>query len=226
MFKPHSNHKPKNRNRYRQKKGKATKHNTKDRDHSTREENKKRKEEKRPMKTNSKQLNGNRNIHINNYLKYKWIAGRFFTIRATREALLVIQLCLILHKSMDCSPPCSSVHGILQARILEWVAIPFSRGSSQCRDRTCISCITGRLFTAWATRDGYQEGKGETENWEIGIKIYTLWYIKEVTNKDLLYSTRNSIQYSVITYVGKKIWKRVDICICIHFAVHLKLTAL
>ena len=46
MFKPHSNHKPKNCNRYRQKKGKATKHNTKDRDHSTREENKRRKEKK------------------------------------------------------------------------------------------------------------------------------------------------------------------------------------
>ena len=70
MFKPHSNHKAKNRNRYRQK-DKATKHNTKDGDHSTREENKRRKEEKRPMKTNSKQLIGNRNIHINNYLKCK-----------------------------------------------------------------------------------------------------------------------------------------------------------
>ena len=48
---------------------------------------------------------------------------------------------------MDCSLPGSSVHGILQARILEQVAIPFSRGSSQPRDWTWVSCIAGRLFT-------------------------------------------------------------------------------
>ena len=49
---------------------------------------------------------------------------------------------------VDCSPPGSSVHGIYQARILEWVAISFSRGSSWLRDRTWVSCITGRFFTA------------------------------------------------------------------------------
>jgi len=48
---------------------------------------------------------------------------------------------------MDCSPPGSSVHGLLQARILEWVAIPFSTGSSQPRDQTQVSCIAGRFFT-------------------------------------------------------------------------------
>ena len=48
---------------------------------------------------------------------------------------------LTLCAPMDCSPPGSSVHGISQARILEWVVTSFSRGSSQPRDRTCISCI-------------------------------------------------------------------------------------
>ena len=48
---------------------------------------------------------------------------------------------------MDCSPPASSVHGILQARILEWVAMPFSRGPSRPRDRTWVSCIASRFFT-------------------------------------------------------------------------------
>ena len=48
------------------------------------------------------------------------------------------------------SPPGSSVHGILQARILEWEAIPFSRGSSWPRDWTCISCTAGRFSTSWA----------------------------------------------------------------------------
>ena len=48
---------------------------------------------------------------------------------------------------MDCSPPGSSVHGVSQARILEWVAIPLSRGSSQPGDQTWVSCIAGRFFT-------------------------------------------------------------------------------
>ena len=51
---------------------------------------------------------------------------------------------------MDCSPPGFSVHGILQARILEWVAISFSRGSFRPRDRTQVSCIAGRRFNLWA----------------------------------------------------------------------------
>ena len=56
--------------------------------------------------------------------------------------------CLTLCDPTDCSPPGSSVHRILQARILHWVAMPSSRGSSQPRDRTCISYIAGGFFTA------------------------------------------------------------------------------
>ena len=54
-------------------------------------------------------------------------------------------------RPVDCSPPGSSVHGILQARLLEWVAISFSRGSSRPRDRTQVSRIAGRCFNLWAT---------------------------------------------------------------------------
>ena len=54
---------------------------------------------------------------------------------------------------MDCSPPGSSVHGIFQARILEWIAISFSRGSSWPRNWTQVSCIAGRFFTDWAMRE-------------------------------------------------------------------------
>ena len=54
---------------------------------------------------------------------------------------------------MDCSPPGPSVHGILQARILEWVDISFSTGASRRRDWTWDSCTTGRFFTIWATRE-------------------------------------------------------------------------
>ena len=53
----------------------------------------------------------------------------------------------------DCGPPGSSVHGMLQARILEWDAIAFSRGSSQPRDQTQVSLTAGTFFTVWATRE-------------------------------------------------------------------------
>ena len=53
----------------------------------------------------------------------------------------------VISDSMDCRPPLSSVHGILQARILEWVAMLSSRASSQPRDRTQVSRIAGRFFT-------------------------------------------------------------------------------
>ena len=64
----------------------------------------------------------------------------------------VAQLCLTLCDPTNCSPPGSSVHEILQARVLEWVAIAFSGGSSLPRDRTQVSCIADKCFTIWATR--------------------------------------------------------------------------
>ena len=64
---------------------------------------------------------------------------------------LVTQSCPTLCGHMDCSLPGFSVHGLLQPRILEWVATSSSRGSSRPRDWTLVSCIAGRLFTLWAT---------------------------------------------------------------------------
>ena len=61
--------------------------------------------------------------------------------------MLVAQSCLTLCDSMDYSLLGSSVHGILQARILEWVAMPFSRESFRPRDQAQVSCIAGRFFT-------------------------------------------------------------------------------
>ena len=69
------------------------------------------------------------------------------------HVVLVPQLCLTLCDPVDYRPLGSSVHGILQARILEWVAIPFSRGSSWPRDQTWVSHIAGRFFIIWATRE-------------------------------------------------------------------------
>ena len=82
------------------------------------------------------------------------------------ETVIVTQSCPTLCNPMDCSPPGSSVHGILQARILEWIAIPFSR-SSWPRDPTWVSCIAGRFFTIWATRGarGHRESAANRKCW-------------------------------------------------------------
>ena len=65
----------------------------------------------------------------------------------------IAQSCLTLCDPVDCSPPGSSVHGFLQARILEWIVISFSRESSRPRDRTHVSRIADRHFNLWATRE-------------------------------------------------------------------------
>ena len=71
---------------------------------------------------------------------------------------LCLQACLTLCDSMDCSPPSSYVHGVFQARILEWIAISSSRKSSQPKDQTgisCASCLAVRFFYHWATREAF-----------------------------------------------------------------------
>ena len=71
--------------------------------------------------------------------------------------VLVAQSCLTLYDPMDCSRPCSCIHGILQARRVEWVVIPFSRGSSHSKDQTWVSCIAGGFFIIWATREAWEK---------------------------------------------------------------------
>ena len=108
----------------------------------------------------------------------------------------------------DCSLPGSTVHGILQARILEWVAISFSRRSSWPRDWTWVSRIVGRCFTIWATREvpGYLVVKATkfipdyTGNfWFFGfscncrISLCRLSHIFSWTGPHLLFSNVNSI---------------------------------
>ena len=78
---------------------------------------------------------------------YHWVTGNIDI------EIVVAQSCPTLCDPMDCSLPGSSIHGIFQARVLEWVAISFSRRSSWLRDRTRVSRIVGRCFTIWATRE-------------------------------------------------------------------------
>ena len=83
---------------------------------------------------------------------------------------------------MDCSPPGSSVSEILQARILEWESIPFSRGSSQSKDRTWVSCTAGRLFTICTTREALDTLKADAKKG--GIRETVLRASKEKVSPD------------------------------------------
>ena len=80
---------------------------------------------------------------------------------------LVVKSCLTLGNPMNCSPPGFSVHRISQARILEWLAISFSRGSVQFRDRSQVSRIAGRHCAIWATRE---------ENFSLLTWLRQEWY--------------------------------------------------
>ena len=98
----------------------------------------------------------------NHYLVYELCIYNVFifiyTLYILKPAMLYkkwsesTQLCPTLGNPRNCSPPGSSVNGISQARILEWIAISFSRGFSQPRGRTRVSCTAGRFFAIWVTR--------------------------------------------------------------------------
>ena len=87
-----------------------------------------------------------------------WVTGALQASVLTpgRWESKVTQSCLTLCDPTDYSLPGSSIHGILQTRILEPVAISFSRGSSRSRDQTRVSCIAGRFFTITASREAFQ----------------------------------------------------------------------
>ena len=90
-------------------------------------------------------------------VRHDWVTDLIWS-----EYVPLTQLSLTLYNLMDCGPSGSSVHGISQTRILEWVAISFTRGSSWPRGWTWVSCIAGRFFTIWATREAliYASGLG------------------------------------------------------------------
>ena len=102
--------------------------------------------------------------------------------------VLVAQSYLTLCDPMDCSPPGSSVHGILQGRIMEWLAIPFSRRSPQPRNQTWVSHIAGRFVNIWATREAHGH-------------VHTPIF-KRDNHKILLNSTEPSAQCFVAAWIG------------------------
>ena len=85
---------------------------------------------------------------MKNNPNWQWIKHkRCYSITWKKCLLLVAQVCPILWDPMECNRQATLIHGILQARILEWAAIPSSRGSSKLRDQTQVSHIAGRFFT-------------------------------------------------------------------------------
>ena len=98
--------------------------------------------------------------------------GRDWGTNIVTVTAIAAQSCLTLWDSMDCSPPCSSIHGVFQARVLEWVAIPFSRACSQPRDRTWVSHTAGRFFTLWATREADGFFTVWDTKWEVALWLF------------------------------------------------------
>ena len=100
--------------------------------------------------------------------------------------ILVAQSFPTLCDPMDCDPQVSSIHEILQARILEWVAIPFFRESSWTRNQTWVPCIAGGFFAIWAIREILihvtiwvnLENNAKWKIWDIKCHIYDFMYMR------------------------------------------------
>ena len=112
-----------------------------------------------------------RNDTLELFLLLFW--AEIWIVEDFSQSVLVAQLYSILCDPMDCSLSGSSVH-VLQARILEWIAISFSRDSSQPMDQTQVSCIAGRFFTIWATREAQSRFNCKSR-FKISILIKNSW---------------------------------------------------
>ena len=104
------------------------------------------------------------NIHNIAKVIHNIIFEFFFRTKWVSEVSEIAQLCPTLCDPVDHSLSGSSIHGILQARILEWVAISFSRGSSWPRDRAQVFHIGGRCFNLWATREALKKNSHQMED--------------------------------------------------------------
>ena len=115
--------------------------------------------------------------------------------------VLVAQSCPVLFDPMHCSPPHSSVHGILQARILEWVAIPFSRVSSQPRHSTCFSFIVCGFFIA--------EPPGKLSKYHYSFLNYFLWTKNYILA--YIYNSNTHLDYILIIQIVCKLFAKKNL---------------
>ena len=132
------------------------------------------------------------------------------------------QSCPTLCELVDCGPPGSSVHGFLQARTLEWVDIPFSRGSSWPRAWTSVSSIAGRFFTTWTTREAKCPNKsylGKTH----GFLKWCLHGSKNIhsISSAIAYFKAGLVQIYIFLYVCMFIFVYVYVNLYMYIYVHL-----
>ena len=119
---------------------------------------------------------------------------------------------------MDCTLPGSSVHRILQAGILEWVAIPFSRGSSQPENQTQVSCIAGRFFTIWAIREALHIGScikslvilDSTHMCKSEKRAVNLYLYLRVILKSYWKAPCSSVQFDSVSLSCPTLWDPMD----------------
>ena len=110
---------------------------------------------------------------------------------------------------VDCSPPGSSVYRIFQARIVEWIAISFSRGSSRPRNQTKVSCVAGRFFTYWARR----------EAWYIAYLFTMTYIIGNILSVFLWYNQLSMMYFSYYILVSSVCWYPLkNLCIILYMS--------
>ena len=142
-----------------------------------------------------------------------WPLWRKSTIDAIKVKVKATQSCPTL-----CDPMDYTVHGILQTRILEWVAFPFSRGSSQPRNQTAVSCIAGKFFTNWAIRE-YKKTRSNSKNRTVGeSEILYLQMILKIGQNIMFQKLFFTFAFMVCFYeiffakseegICGKVWKR------------------
>ena len=148
-----------------------------------------------------------------NSLRVTWDAV-FWAQSPKRSEVKVTQWCPTLCDPMDCSLPHSSIHGIFQARVLEWVAISFSRGSSWPRDRTQVSRIVDRRFTIWAAIEVLKIPPNKM--WSVchSVVLYSLW--PHGQRWSLLLTVNWFFYFNHIFKKKKKLsWQHLDKCLWI-----------
>ena len=123
--------------------------------------------------------------------------------------VLVVPLCPALCDPLDCSPPGSPVRGILQARILEGVAILFFRGSSLPKDWTQVPCIAGRFFTIWTTREA-------TELLCLPCKFYLLSICDKLHNQ-FHHTSTYKYPYTICIYTHTDIYTHTIVWVYLEY---------
>ena len=143
--------------------------------------------------------------------EYKLVQSLWKTVCACLHAQS-LQSCLILCNPMDWSPPGFSAHGILQAIILEWVAITSSRGTSQDRYWTSIFCIAGGFFTTEPQANPMENSMKFPKNTKNRATVLssnpTYWYVSKIKKKTtIIWKDTGNPMFIVALFTIAKIWK-------------------